>query len=1262
MAPFELYDFYTGSGTHELVKRESRGTTAGGVFPNVTKFTANSLYTSDADNVPLNELEKRTDLLYEQLGYPTSSIGGVYLTVSSVIGKAETDNIEENAYLLASGNHFLSLSSVAERLPRVVRHPIRIEVATHGDLGTLSLKNITCTDGGSIEIINRSYARVYSASANQVASTEGIHVSSVDLSGAWSNASALGVDDYRYSPVLSGAGDDRISGHVYSLMSPRGGVGAASSIYCTVDGGFYGASANVFKLPVYESTTAAAELALDNTVYDYTQDGANGSIGRQHPTLDMGTKHNKITGIMCGNHLKKLEIENCTGPIYIRGFIVDGARTRNSGIEVRNSNVIIENCGTIRNKQHGLLAHNSDITMTRGFWAYRNYETATTVKNSDAAGIKLVNSNLTVSGEFAGSSLVNGPHGSHHLAAYDFVVNSARNGYGVILENSKIDGGFSREHLGTGTSHSYASSGVHLGATNNFLGGIKLTNSILDLSGAVDVYGNFRGLEAHNSQVFVDEFIAEMNQKEGVLLDKSNFVYNKNFRKTVAFDSLCTPRSQTRFYANGQHLVATNNSSFVPLEVSGMYGPDDKSDVDMVGAVLDYPNNMGYIRCDGAHGITASGATGALKPEVEISNNSYARLINLTTERQHGNTTNKATKGAAISVTDNSTALIQGTRSCATRILGPSGSGEAAAHAKQQQLAGIYAGDNSKIEFNGPTMIARYGVGCLAENNSTVKFGPHRSAEGGLDVSAFNLYEGQNQTSVEIQSFRGCLVANNNSNLIMEDLGEYSTWSDSPATSQYGYDTNALGTSGFTWYGSMQFYPNPNLASHAHCNNNAGQLAGTQHPPTMTSAVTTGRVADSLINVPYNYGIVNPFNFNASSYTYGGFCVRAFNNSNVTAKNVHFLTGYGNIGTAHLGGCSGLFWDRTKTNQNAGGSNLSHNLPIWHVDDSSRLKSTYCGVSGMDGSSTMYHGPSAVYVSAGLVGNEVGAGYEPAFAMPSGTPDTGSLSVLDYFGYASHGTSHTHPGKPRAPYAHIGYAIGEQEVLASYNNPNTPTMMLSGVDQSITVQRVLAQNMGMVPEITHYKYGQDSFQNNGPFRLFVTPKSEAKFLLTPASGMNAPTHLDGYKTADNGFYGEAYQMMAQGYNPSGFLFATTNLSGAGYTVSSLHPNLLNYQRNGGSLAIGANNLETNLQPSGYYYTNQFVSEIPTQIVVDEFSANIFGNVKNLSIGLSNRPKRATIIRSHNESRTGADVETTEASKIRGAGLGSLTEFDLRSNN
>jgi hypothetical protein len=70
------------------------------------------------------------------------------------------------ATLAANNNIFTDLSSCIAAIPKVVRFPVLIEVADFGDLGDLELHNFRIEEGGSIEIINRNFARVYNASAD----------------------------------------------------------------------------------------------------------------------------------------------------------------------------------------------------------------------------------------------------------------------------------------------------------------------------------------------------------------------------------------------------------------------------------------------------------------------------------------------------------------------------------------------------------------------------------------------------------------------------------------------------------------------------------------------------------------------------------------------------------------------------------------------------------------------------------------------------------------------------------------------------------------------------------------------------------------------------------------------------------------------------------------------------------------------------------------------------------------------------------------
>ena len=71
---FQIGDIYTGSGS---VVRFS-------CFPeNVHKYQASSFYNYEEDNLPIYDLEERTFANWERLGYYSSSIPGLALTVSA---------------------------------------------------------------------------------------------------------------------------------------------------------------------------------------------------------------------------------------------------------------------------------------------------------------------------------------------------------------------------------------------------------------------------------------------------------------------------------------------------------------------------------------------------------------------------------------------------------------------------------------------------------------------------------------------------------------------------------------------------------------------------------------------------------------------------------------------------------------------------------------------------------------------------------------------------------------------------------------------------------------------------------------------------------------------------------------------------------------------------------------------------------------------------------------------------------------------------
>jgi hypothetical protein len=112
-------DIYTSSGSTKLYHCWT---------DKVTKFDSSSFYNWEQDNLPVYDLEERTHLLWEQLGFPASSLPGVALVVS-----ADASNND----ITCNKNVFRSLSAAIEAIPQTINFPILIEVASFGNIGNI---------------------------------------------------------------------------------------------------------------------------------------------------------------------------------------------------------------------------------------------------------------------------------------------------------------------------------------------------------------------------------------------------------------------------------------------------------------------------------------------------------------------------------------------------------------------------------------------------------------------------------------------------------------------------------------------------------------------------------------------------------------------------------------------------------------------------------------------------------------------------------------------------------------------------------------------------------------------------------------------------------------------------------------------------------------------------------------------------------------------------------------------------------------------
>ena len=283
-------------------------------------------------------------------------------------------------------------------------------------------------------------------------------------------------------------------------------------------------------------------------------------------------------------------------------------------------------------------------------------------------------------------------------------------------------------------------------------------------------------------------------------------------------------------------------------------------------------------------------------------------------------------------------------------------------------------------------------------------------------------------------------------------------------------------------------------------------------------------------------------------------------------------------------------------------SSVCEQLRIWNIADNSQLHASYLTVSNThpQDMSGMYWGPSALWTS------DTGTGLSGA---PSSTADTSSASILDSFGQGIH---------TEGP---LGY------------------------------------------------YGKASPENVGPFRIYVSPAAEAKYLGYPEDngyGYMPPQNPDPFVSMGFNFpetailrTGAPYQILAQGYNPSGDCSATNN-QGPEYTNPSSIYQELGFSAYVTSLPV--NDQVENVASSFYYASAMLPSDSAPRIWLDESAANTFANAKNGILGTSGRKKIFSIYKAYTqdggESYYGGGNTTLGVPADQARGIGSASLFDL----
>lgn len=1187
--PFNPNDVYTTSGNVMLFNAWT---------PYVSKYDTSSFYNWEQDNLPLYDLEERTYELWEQQGFTTSAgVPGLALSVS-----ADTPA----ATLTANRTIFTDLSSCIAAIPKVIRFPVFVEVANFGDLGPLELHNFRIEEGGSLEIINRGFGRTYCASSqitnrwtdpvNELENGFAIianDVSSLDLSNTLVDTSCMALS----TPVFSATNDERAesgvaNGFIYPLYSQRRapislGIGSVATQ------SLYNSDVNEFKISAYEKyvdkTVDATLGTLDISAYNQADSEflkrkqVNGGTGSW--TVDIAGAANFYTNVCT-----KISVKNCDGPIYIRNFFVDGETTRKDAIEITNSDVLLENCAGVRAQEAGFKFNNSKVILSRSAVAYRNYklESASTRASGIGIGFHAVNSDVTISALPSSESVV--------TSGCDLNIIASRNYAGFKLDNSKLVGGYQRE---TATN---ANTGGFIGSEQNTGYGIILNNSEMDTQGLLDVYGNNQGILADGSKLKFQSLCIDRHTEEGIISRNSSFIFDSPAAPEVAGQ---VSRQQLDLSANGQHINLQNNSYF---------GFALKDHIPAVYGNSRFADSHAVLRWNGDKKFAL--------PAISVNDNSEAELLHadIRVDGTVENVANVPSYGRAIKASSNSKVSCFGTKTGCTFVWGPPG------FTYQQKMAGIYAQDSSEINIHGPAALGQFGVDILVEDNSTLNIEPARSRDAfGLEVSAFDLHERGNHTSVELHSTRACLVANKNSNINMADLGAFpANWVRDAQGQEYldrgfDYPINTFDISAFTSSGSLQFYPNPQDTTaigdlHLDDLTNVAGLSFTlPGTPTFTDTNGINRffVTNNVIDGTFADSQVE-------NLTQGGVCLRATEDSVVNVKNVHFPIG---PNTSPLNGhyytTSGSTCDR---------------LMIWNIADTSRLNASFLSVSGLHPGSAGYQGPSAIWVSS-----DGGTGYNTSYGAPSKTPDTGALSIFDAFG--------------------AGSSVWVIPSGVTVNNPFDAFYPISGTGDYLNddIAKVLSNAEINVSGTKVYKFGSGphTANNQGVFRIYWSPKASARILQNDLSGYNygAYPHTGDF----SGVVGPAYQIFAQGYNCSAPLSA---LPVAGeLNASSVYPELLklSYDSDGDGVA-------NQLWTSGFYYCKEFLDEDPTQCMLDESAAETFANSKNASLGLAHRPRKVTLYRSRSDAEDNPGAEAFIGEVSGSVGLKSVSIFDLSRDN
>ena len=996
--------------------------TSTNTLEDVRKYTASSFYNWEQDNIPIDDLEARTNALGASVGLTVGGVAGATLILSATADTANSvyDNIDD----------------IVNRIPKLLTFPLLVEICSYGNLGELNLEGISLKGNGSLEFINRNHGKALYGDAvtSKIRSIDTgtgytwgtepgvVSVSSISLYTQISTANAAKTSTNCYS-AASWNQNVRVFGTKHSQGNTTFGE---PFFFTSGTRGFISgsiASDYLFSGNVYD-TTYDVTVSADANPLEYNTVGQ--SPLRLTSYLESATTIDSVANYVSpmyayANYFTKVKVENCHGAqIHLKGVCVDGVSAtaafvykhdNSIGFDIQNSDIVLTSCASFRNRDAGFKVTNSNVAIEGGIIGYRNYPldgshirtdsgfTDTDIWDIGSNGNGFEASRSTIT--FDETLSLTNVSGTSNLGKHGYMMMS-NGGNGWLFDKCKVIGGVgghnSAQEQGAGSEDFQT---TQLISAFNKINGFTIDSSQVKYQGILRAQGNeVNGIYLTNSKAGSMGVVSEVNGKSGLLLDSSEFVYNIGANKfTTAYDlSLTSWQSRAGHTAvtpavlldnnSIQNLTVTNSSKFSDNRIN-----NSGRRAGLIGGRLDSANSRAMAATNGS--IVDSGSVSEYEkgnlPLISVNNNSYARLLGLAAAGDCLNGSTEAyftpsgsTKGRVLSVTDNSKVDLYGTSAFNT-TMGMYQSMTTVEHLKTTWTrSALYAGQNSKIRISGPTKISGFGVAALAEDHSKIEIGPALSELGTPDIS-LDPADVSGHSKVELHSTRACLVANNKSTLEMVKCGvpitagKYSTNSVEDNLDRDTYHSGAF----------IQF--SPNGFTEEIMNTGGGKYADQQFG-TAVSALAGWRHR----TLPGLNDVASPNRFSHNAVSTGGMCVRAVGGSNVLVDQVNFevrmnvmdlsgayynIDGSGNEGISIYSGSATSDPALANINGTADNHYAGSQIFMWNIADNSRIVASNLKVNTVDPSSAGFHGP------AGRWGTYTGA---PA--------TIGATGPLDYYG------------------------------------------------------------------------------------------------------------------------------------------------------------------------------------------------------------------------------------------------------------------------